>query len=1174
MTIAQRRNPRIESSARRSAGLRAVPALLVGVAVALGTLSPVHAAESQDEMVLDSAWQVEQGNDENFTANDDGQPVQLGVNPTDLDTVVVSGETTMELGESNAQHLSVNGTDFNGTQIAEFDSVTFSSSDEQVATVNEDGVVTALRNGTVTITAEATYGDTIRTADLQIQVGQIVVEGSWDIASPDGDTTMTVEMVTGGMLQYSATKDGVTNIETSPLGLVTNLGDFSRGLELKEAAPAAETNETYDVLTGKSDEYANHYRERTLTFVKHADNDVEFDVVIRAYDDATAYRYAVRSADEDADLRIADEASGLHMPDEADVYWMDYSGPSWNYEGEYEVTTTEGLEAGATPSIPFLYSKDNVWTLFSEADLNGTYTGSMLTVREPGTLDVSFSKTQGTKPVETTTPFSSPWRTAIVGSPSDIVENTVIENLSAPADYETYDYDSWVKPGLSSWSWVANWGGGSSDQSLASTHLNWIEFGAEIGWDYYILDEGWAQGGRGNVEGMRDWWPEVKAFADEKDVDLWAWVHVSDIDTQEERDRHFAEWKEEGIVGIKPDFFDAEDQSVLQLYDDLYKDAAKYNLMVLAHGANKPTGEIRTYPNVISREAIRGQEAGGITAEQYTMIPFIRAAIGPAEVTEELKSKDSSKTTMGFQMALTALVQSGIHSMGSAPDVYRDVPEAMSYYRNYPSNWDETKFLDGDVGEYLNIARRAGSNWYVSGISVDPRTMHVSMSSLEPGTEYTVQLTKENGREDVDTQIIPHVTSDSVIDVDVLYGGGYAIRAIPTEEMDTITSIVTDPQEVSVEAGQRAERIEIKLNPSDAEFSDVQWSVEDESIATVDQNGVIRGVSEGDTVVSVTSAWDETVSAQVPVTVVPARYVIDTDTWSILHENDNVVINDTDSVTITMEPGVLGEKWNNLFAMDVPDGDEDFSVTARLTGGLDANYQGAFLTVFDKDDPNTASVAAGRRYHSGLMPDHPESFGVMSTSTAGTSEFYSEDDDSESEVYVKLEKTGDVFTSSYSRDGSVWTEITDQGKPVTETNAELASTPNLAVGFYAASGGGSSPADSTVSEFTYNGRSVPISIDTKHSLNVSAQASVRCVGGKAHLAVQAENNGDGAVDLTVESDYGTKRALSIAAGKKSTQSFTTRLEAVPAGAVSVTATFEDGSATRTIEAPYDAATCG
>ena len=152
---------------------------------------------------------------------------------------------------------------------------------------------------------------------------------------------------------------------------------------------------------------------------------------------------------------------------------------------------------------------------------------------------------------------------------------------------------------------------------------------------------------------------------------MWVWVHVSDIDTPEEREKHFSEWEKEGIVGVKPDFFDGEGQDRMKLYDDLYKDAAEHNLMLLVHGANKPTGEVRTWPNVYGREAIRGQEAGGITAEQYTLIPFIRAAVGPAEVTEEIRSKDFNKTTMGFQIALTALVEDGIHSMGSAPEVYR-----------------------------------------------------------------------------------------------------------------------------------------------------------------------------------------------------------------------------------------------------------------------------------------------------------------------------------------------------------------------------------------------------------------------------------------------------------------------------------------------------------------------
>lgn len=520
----------------------------------------------------------------------DGQSIRLGVNTSALNTVSISGENTMAVGEAHAQTLSVSGTDFAGTAVTAFDSVTYSSSDESIAAVTGTGVVTGLRNGTVTIAAEVTKGEVTRTATFQIQVGEIVVEDSWHVASPNGDTALTVEMITGGTLQYSATKGGVTNVDTSPLGLVTNLGDFSKGLTLAQASAITETDESYDVLSGKRDTYTNHYREQTLTFVKNANPGVEFDVVIRAYDDATAYRYAVRSSAGNTALKISDEVSGLRVPAQSDIYWMDYASGSWNYEGQYEKTTTEGLRVGATPSMPFIYGQGGTWTLVSEADLNGTYTGSMLTVREPGLLDVSFSKTQGTKAVETTTPFASPWWAAIVGSPNDIVENTVIENLSTPADNATYDFASWVKPGLSSWSWVTNWGSGVSDQSLASTHLKWIEFGGEIGWDYYILDEGWALGDRGKVQGVRDWWPEVKASAQQHNVKLWAWVHVTDIDTQEERDRHFSEWAAQGIVGIKPDFFDGEDQKVMKLYDDLYKDAAKYHLMVLAHGANKPTG--------------------------------------------------------------------------------------------------------------------------------------------------------------------------------------------------------------------------------------------------------------------------------------------------------------------------------------------------------------------------------------------------------------------------------------------------------------------------------------------------------------------------------------------------------------------------------------------------------
>ena len=1014
-----------------------------------------------------------------------GQPIAFTANPGALNSVTLSGEKKMKV--NGTQSLALTGVDYEGNEITEFDSVTYASSDEEVIIVDENGVVTGLKNGTATVTAKAAVNGVTKTAALEIQVGEIVAEETWSLKSPDQNTQMTVNLMTGGSLRYSANQDGVENIGDSPLGMVTSLGDFSKGLIVKQVSEVKEINESYKMLSGKKEEYTDHCNEQTITFGLKNDASVEMDLVFRVYDDGTAYRYVIRSEDGEKEIKITDETSGLQLPEGADIYWMDYSSPNFSYQGRYKpVTKTEELPVGATPCFPFLYGKDGVWTTFSEADLNGTFCGSMFTVKENGMLDVAFSKTQGTTPVVTTTPFKSPWRAAITGTAEDIVKNTMVENLSTPADYETYDFESWVEPGISSWSWVAAWGGGVSDQSKKETHLNWIDLGAKMGWKYYILDEGWNKGGRGNANEMHDWWPEVRDYAKEKGVKLWVWVHKSDIDTAEERERHFKEWSEEGIVGIKPDFFDAEDQTCMKLYDELYKDAAKYKLMVLSHGANKPTGEIRTWPNAYGREAVSGQEEGGLDPEQFTIIPFARAAVGPAEITEELRSKDYSKTTMGFQVALTALIEDGIHSLGSEPKVYYNNPEGMSYYKDYPEKWIQTELASAEIGQYVNMARKApNGNWYISGVSQDPRKMDIPMQYLDKDTTYTVLLYKENGRQDIVMDIFTGITCESMIPVEVLKGGGYAMRAIPENEVDSVDKIIANPTKVTVEAGRFAEPIEITLSPEEVEFKEVIWNSADEDIATVDQNGVVRGVAAGKTTVTVASAFDKNVKAEVQVVVKSPRYTLDESTWMILNPTDNVIIEDTNTVTITTENGVLGGRnWKNMFAMDVPEGDEDFVITAKISGGLNADYQGGFVTIFDKENPDTPSLAAGRRHHGYLMGGHPQSFGVMSTQ-GGTSEFYCADEHYNEEVWIKVEKQGNVFISSYSYDGQNWTEITDKGNARQVINDRLAASKQLCVGFYAGAGGTSSAFDIQISDFTYNGEQVPIAIDNAANVDKS-----------------------------------------------------------------------------------------
>lgn len=994
-----------------------------------------------------------------------------------------------KIDENGTTKFSLTGYNASKTRtFTNFNNVTFTSSNTGVATVDNNGNVTGKGIGKVTISASATYNGITRTATKNIQVGDLAAANFWTATSPNGATVITAQLMTDGTLWYGSTQDGAATIPTSPAGIVTSIADFSKDLEFVNVSQQ-KINESYATYSGKKDKYTNHCNETTITFVSKNNRNAEMDFIIRAYDDGVAYRYAIRNkANANGELKISEETGGVQLPEKATVYWMNYTSKTWNYEGTYSKTTTEGLQVNSTPSIPILYEVPGTdkWTLFSEADLHGTYCGSMVRVEEDGLLRMDFAPLQTTD-VVTKTPFTSPWRAAITGTTEMIVENTLIENLNPPANEVAYKFSEWVDPGLSSWSWVANWGSGISDQSKKETHINWINFGAEIGWDYYILDEGWANGGRGQVNGMRDWWPEVKQVAAEKGVKLWAWIHVSDIDTQAERDKHFSLWSKEGIVGIKPDFFDGENQKIIQLYDDLYKDCAKYKLMALVHGANKPTGEVRTWPNIYGREAIRGQESGGITAEQYTLIPFIRAAIGPAEVTEELKSKDYNKTTMGFQIALTALIEDGIHSMGSAPDVYRGNELGMEYYMNYPDRWNETQFVDGKIGEYLSIARRTGNEWYLSGISVAERTMEVPMDFLD-SKSYTALIyhedhTKNNGDERrrnlaKDTQI---VTKVSKLEIPVLKGGGYAVRLIPGDDVSdkAIQSITSTEKDLYIGVGNSATP-KVTMSPANAQYQQVTWSSSDKTVATVTGNGVIRGIKEGTVTITVQSIFNLNAKYEFNVTITPPRYELDKTKWNVLEQDANLLVNGTDSVTIKTQYGVLGDKpstYKNLFGTNVAAG-KDFSITAKISGGLKDNYQGVFLVAFDKNSPDTLNVAAGRRYHTmfntgGNTPNNH--FAMMSVG-GSTGEFYSADAVSDTDAYIKLEKKGSVFSGYYSYDGKSWLLISSNDK-TSITHENLAASANLYVGFYAGSGGGDSSIEVTVSEFTLDGVPVPVAID-------------------------------------------------------------------------------------------------
>lgn len=599
------------------------------------------------------------------------------------------------------------------------------------------------------------------------------MEKRYVIASPSSNTSIAVSLSDLGGLTYFAVQDGITLIESSAMGITTSVGDFTSGLTFVSETDRT-INEEYPMLSGKRKLYKNHCSEKTLRFTKDG---AYLDLIVRAYDDGIAFRYVI-TTDEPQSMVVEPNAekTAFTLPDGADIWHMPRYGRDFMYEDNYQHAKIGEVEDGIQPTLPMLFEKCGRYGLIMEADRHGSYTGSLLRLVNGRTMQLIFDLVQ-TEPVQTSTPFCSPWRTVIMGTSADILQNTMVENLS-PAPDPTYEFDKWVEPGLSSWSWVSYYGG----QEDPDIHKKFIDLAADMGWKYYILDERWQPECKGKpgirYEGMRDWFGDVKAHADSRGVKLIAWVNKTDVATREERIARFEEWSRVGIVGIKVDFFFNDSQEMLQLYDDIYRDAAHYRLLVNAHGSNPPSGELRTWPNAIAREAIRGQEQGGITCEQYTLIPFLRSALGTADVTEQLYSRDTRRTSMGFQIALSVLIENGIHSMGSKPEEYYSVPAAVSLYKNFPESWDELAVIDAEVGTRVNIARRAGEAWFVGGISVDEHTFSYCPTFLEEGKKYTAVVYSEtpNERQSLEMHVINDVTSETELSVSVQRGGGYVIR--------------------------------------------------------------------------------------------------------------------------------------------------------------------------------------------------------------------------------------------------------------------------------------------------------------------------------------------------------------------------------------------------------------
>jgi len=573
------------------------------------------------------------------------------------------------------------------------------------------------------------------------------------------------------------------------LGLTRADQDFSKELKFLKAGKAQLINEQYVALHGKRSHCTNSANETVVSFENPGK--AKLNLIIRAYNDGVAFRYEF--PEKEGSFVIKDELTSYTIPSRA-KRWME----KWDLanEGPYSLIKDENIQQ--TWSVPALFnSTDSVcWYLIHEADLNRSYCGTKLSnIADKSSFKLTFPDPgdgKGESQPTITLPWKSPWRVIVMGNLADIVESTLIDDVSTPSVIAKTD---WIKPGIASWNyWSSNHG--TKDYKIV---CKFADLAAEMNWPYTLLDWEWDEMGNGgkladavkyiNSKGVKPLiWYNSGAFK---------WVTATPFDrmlTRESRIQEFSKLQKLGVKGVKIDFFLSEKQDLIKYYLDILDDAAQFEIMIYFHGCIVPRGWSRTYPHLMTHEGVRGAEwynngpeFTNIAPEHNTILPFTRNVVGPMDYTPVTftNSQFPHITSYGHELALSVVFESGFQHMADRPEGYLELPDAAkSFLKEVPNAWDNTKLISGYPGKDIVIARQKGDVWYIGGINAEARrekTKTLKFDFLTEGVKYKLTLIADGEHDkEFSTQYLV-VDKSSSVEVKMLRRGGFAASLKPIQ---------------------------------------------------------------------------------------------------------------------------------------------------------------------------------------------------------------------------------------------------------------------------------------------------------------------------------------------------------------------------------------------------------
>lgn len=664
----------------------------------------------------------------------------------------------------------------------------------------------------------------------------IKAQEEYTVSSPNGSLELKISM--RDTLSYQIFADGEALSEISPIAMVVERN--GRRITLGEN-PAVEKcsrnsiSQKIPMHLGENDQIDDTYNEMIL------DLGTLYSLHCRAYDEGVAYRIESKIS---GSITIRNEIAEFNFKDNPQV-WIAYDEDKrtmsqWElpYKRELSVKSVKTGDYGINPCF-FRNNKKNIGITVIESDLEN-YPGMYLLKKEAGNKLVG-KWAEYPKKIKNDSKYDSqavlerydyialtpgvrtyPWRGFIISrDDSELMNNDLIYKLAKPQVERDF---SWISAGRTAFEWLHDgelegdlgfiYGPfGDGRPHTLEFYKYYVDFAAEMGFEWMTCDAGWGE----------EYIKELCTYAKSKNIKIMVWSYFNFLLVDEPMLARFKEW---GISGVKADFMSRDDQVASGWIPTMAERCAKYQLMLLLHGCPKPVAWHRTYPNIISYEAVTGEESNkwndNCNPLYHTVIPFLRMLGGAMDMTPgSLRNKTRkgwtwkgtgapwSLGTRAHQMAQYVVYHQTLGFVSDAPTEYRKFPEIMEFLKHVPTIWNETKPLQGKIGEFAVMARRSDKEWYVGGLSNwTERTLDVDFSFLTPGIPYKAYIIEDVPEKNNDTSSTTgdatackchtiDVTSQTRMSFKLAEGGGFVMRIYP------------DPNYTSVKNTALREKVQI-----------------------------------------------------------------------------------------------------------------------------------------------------------------------------------------------------------------------------------------------------------------------------------------------------------------------------------------------------------------------------